>query len=335
MANIGKRIEWVDVSKGVGIILVVLGHTSFQLRNIIYGCHMPLFFFLSGIVFQREKYDFGGIVKSRFNSLIIPYVFFYLITYFYWLFVEKSMRSFDIEWWQPLLGLFYGSQWHDLMIHNGILWFLPCLFITQILVYLIGAAKKVYVQVGLIVICVFIGLLFKENLPWGINIALVASQFFFVAWLLRTKTQIRDVKLPVSLFSFIILFTVYVLGKYFFHNEVDMAQCIYSNVFLFEIFAYIGIAAIIMLSITLCHISKPIKQILCYLGENSLVIFALHQPVSRIVRFIIEKVNGGMDIQQNILWSLIATAIIILILWPLIIVYNRYCKSFLKIFYIK
>ena len=41
-----KRIEWVDMLKGFGIILVMLGHASFPetLITEIYTFHMPLFF---------------------------------------------------------------------------------------------------------------------------------------------------------------------------------------------------------------------------------------------------------------------------------------------------
>lgn len=63
------RIEWVDAAKGVGIILVVIGHAIVGLRdgslipkdgtlayilNLIYSFHMPLFFFLSGIFIARR-----------------------------------------------------------------------------------------------------------------------------------------------------------------------------------------------------------------------------------------------------------------------------------------
>ena len=108
-----KRIEWVDVAKGIGIFLVVLGHTSAQLRNLIYGFHMPLFFFLSGVVFNKEKYSIKGFVKSRFNSLILPYIFFYVLTYVYWLLIERSMRSFDCDWWQSGCHRAVGEVYHN------------------------------------------------------------------------------------------------------------------------------------------------------------------------------------------------------------------------------
>lgn len=61
-----QRLMWIDISKGVGIILVVVGHTSRGILTAgisddawllpiidaaIYAFHMPLFFILSGVTF--------------------------------------------------------------------------------------------------------------------------------------------------------------------------------------------------------------------------------------------------------------------------------------------
>ncbi len=53
-----KRIEWIDTAKGIGIVLVVVGHTSFvpkAMINLIFAFHMPLFFFLSGCVYKKKS----------------------------------------------------------------------------------------------------------------------------------------------------------------------------------------------------------------------------------------------------------------------------------------
>lgn len=59
-----KRIEWLDAAKGIGIILVVLGHAiitpirntgsvSLFLFNIIYYFHMPFMIYLSGAAYEQ------------------------------------------------------------------------------------------------------------------------------------------------------------------------------------------------------------------------------------------------------------------------------------------
>lgn len=76
------RIGWIDIAKGVGIILVVFGHVLVGMRaaglgsenpwminsqNIVYSFHMPLFFFLAGLNVDRSLQNRGttGLVIGR------------------------------------------------------------------------------------------------------------------------------------------------------------------------------------------------------------------------------------------------------------------------------
>ncbi|SUY94743.1 acyltransferase [Klebsiella pneumoniae] len=86
------REAWVDYAKGIGIILVVFGHvnrglysagiqlsgSSYLLTDsIIYSFHMPLFFFLSGLVFLRNPWIKRGktsFVISKIDTIVYPYV---------------------------------------------------------------------------------------------------------------------------------------------------------------------------------------------------------------------------------------------------------------------
>ena len=84
-----KRIEWVDLAKGVGILLVVYGHVILGIHDadigfsginydiqhsVIYTVHMPLFFFLSGLFAIRwVKRDAKVAILQKVKSLLIPY----------------------------------------------------------------------------------------------------------------------------------------------------------------------------------------------------------------------------------------------------------------------
>lgn len=93
---IGSRIGWVDTAKGLGIILVVLGHV---LRGVIgdvlltrtptvefvdtwiYAFHMPLFFFVSGLFLSRSAAKPGReFVRDRIAMIAYPYFVWSLIT---------------------------------------------------------------------------------------------------------------------------------------------------------------------------------------------------------------------------------------------------------------
>ena len=64
-----KRIEWIDVCKGLGIFLVFIGHTnvsqlSCTLYDWIYSFHMPLFYMLSG----------SGIIRLLLSFVVLTYL---------------------------------------------------------------------------------------------------------------------------------------------------------------------------------------------------------------------------------------------------------------------
>ncbi|MBP9989017.1 MAG: acyltransferase family protein, partial [Ruminococcus sp.] len=70
-----KRIDWIDMAKGYGMILVIIGHIvadkgiAFRL---ISSFHMPLFFVLSGYLFSNKK-TFKEFFIKKVKSLVVPY----------------------------------------------------------------------------------------------------------------------------------------------------------------------------------------------------------------------------------------------------------------------
>lgn len=51
------RVAWIDMAKGIGILLVIFGHSGISKvpLAVIYTFHMPIFFFLSGLVLNVKK----------------------------------------------------------------------------------------------------------------------------------------------------------------------------------------------------------------------------------------------------------------------------------------
>lgn len=87
----GQRIVWPDWAKGIGILLVVVGHvwrglyhaglpigdaTFHIVDTLIYNFHMPLFFFVAGLFFtyQFQRTDLGHFLWTRVSVLIWPLI---------------------------------------------------------------------------------------------------------------------------------------------------------------------------------------------------------------------------------------------------------------------
>ena len=69
-----NRIDLYDFLRGIAMIIVMVQHCNFPFGWYLLPFHMPLFFFLSGMVVGgRELPSFGKYAWSKFKRLMIPY----------------------------------------------------------------------------------------------------------------------------------------------------------------------------------------------------------------------------------------------------------------------
>lgn len=125
------RIGWIDNARGIGIILVVMGHIvsntgSFPLSYVIYAFHMPLFVFLTTILMKDQNWL--DVLRGKIKSLIIPY-FTYLIM--------VGIICAPMEFYNSMKGgiifsarLFLGGNF--LFNSFGAFWYVPALYVSLI-----------------------------------------------------------------------------------------------------------------------------------------------------------------------------------------------------------
>lgn len=97
-----KRIIYIDYAKAFAIFLVVLGHTgglNTTLRNVVYSFHLPLFFILSGMVFNEKKYeiDYMDFIVSKIKTLLIPYLKYSIYILVFYFFVYMYLKELDFN----------------------------------------------------------------------------------------------------------------------------------------------------------------------------------------------------------------------------------------------
>lgn len=106
-----NRIPVIDIMRGLGIILVVMGHISCEphLSCWIYSFHMPLFFFISGMSFfvaGKKMY-----IWKQVKHLLIPYLFFSILSFVYWRWFELPFREdTDVNAMEQFLNIFIAKS---------------------------------------------------------------------------------------------------------------------------------------------------------------------------------------------------------------------------------
>lgn len=123
-----ERNQTIDIAKGVGILLVVLGHNPLvweekgELYRVIFSFHMPLFFFLSGVFLNPGK-GWGETIREKADALLKPYLVTLLpLVVFGALFKGEPLGG-------ALMGLLYGT---GRTIPWDPLWFLPHLLLVTL-----------------------------------------------------------------------------------------------------------------------------------------------------------------------------------------------------------
>ena len=189
-----KRLNWLDIAKGITILLMVLGHTSIPsvLSNFIWAFHMPLFFIASGWATNWQKTDFVGFIKRKFRTLLVPFLAYSLIV----------LLIYTLQGWGDF------NHW----IRNGwvsyALWFIPVLFLASLFAKVIYSIKNRYLLFG----CAFMfasisGVLsfYKIHLPWTMSSVPFATFLIVVGTELKQfNTTIADSKLWHILFLFFV-----------------------------------------------------------------------------------------------------------------------------------
>lgn len=295
-----SRIVWIDLAKGICIFLVVFHHVTVAL-NIDYpfstqltSFRMPLYFILSGLFFKQYE-GFVGFLKRKTNKLLIPFLFFLLITSVlpcWFIRHDLSLKYFFTEMNGPL--------------YNYTIWFLLCLFEINLLFYFIQwiagllDSKHQTVIVGLLSVCLGIcGLvigIYGQTIPLYVGTTLTALPFFAFGWWLRRHSNFLSS--PLNLRYDLPLMVV---------CGIIVLYCASPVVFSFNLipkegafFVHLcGIAGTMMVLI-LAKILKHIPLV-SFWGRYSIIVLCTHEVVILVLSGLIGKVLHGVPLLMTVL----------------------------------
>ncbi|MDQ0207168.1 acyltransferase family protein [Alkalicoccobacillus murimartini] len=323
-----KRVRWIDTAKGIGIILVVMSHAPINdtFKDFLFAFHMPLFFYLSGIVYKTSTISPGSFLLKKARGLLLPYFLFSFITYVLWFFVTRHFpftSGDDVDPVVPFSGIFISTPQDYQLTYNPAIWFLTCLFVVEVLFYFYDRISKGRGLPIFLISCGILGyassMLFESNaLPWSILVALTAIVFYGLGYL--TKHVWSTISWPFVIPAVSLLFFVTYVAHTFNSERIDMRGNVYGEVWFFYLGAIAGAVAIILLAHKLARFN-----FLVYLGQFSIVILVLHFTALNLVKASVYYGLGyEMSDTTTLPWTLFYTTVTLLLMIP--------CIMFLKQF---
>ena len=170
-------------------------------------------------------------------------------------------------------------------------------------------------------------------LPLCLNIAVLAIPFLAIGhqFYTRIETYIsQGYSMPKVCAVFMILLVVFIAGYKYFCPSINMLNNEVSPFYLFYGFAIIGSLLVLYIANLLTR-TERLCGVFCWIGRNSLVIMCVHEPLKRIVLFILSKTLflPIETMRENLLFSVMATIVVVLFCAPFVIFINRYCPIIL------
>ena len=323
------RIPWIDNCKALAISLVALGHVQsiYLVNEIIFAFAMPAFFFLSGYTFERSaNAPFATLLRKKCRSLIIPYIGFSAILFAFWFFVR---RNFGLSYqtdatvtdvlWQILCGTNSTSFVTPL-------WFLTCLFMTEILFWGLLRLKK-KMRIFLIALLFIPGLIYWTymdilHLPhifWNLDQACFYLAFLAIGFVTSKKNLAENYLCSLKRNLFVVVASALVFALAFVAREKTTSPLVFFS--MQAVMCYTGLLAFVA-------IVKNLKNnvVLNFIGQNTLTILALHIMVQSLLRGILFKIFHVAPemLESSLIAGLAMTAVTLLALVPVILFINRF-----------
>ena len=294
-----RRLDHLDMVKGIGIFFVALGHMediATGTRVWISSFHMPLFFIVTGILMavrNEPARDFAECVRKRAKGIIVPYLWFSLSYFIIDIANLNVVHNIDLHTFIVDTidsATFYGMS---------VLWFLPALFCASVgFLFLKKKYPDRIVAILLIVIAVVsyvIKLQFAKiyevhedslvitsliNIVYIFLRAAIAQSFVgygYYAKRLFDRYSERGSKImgyissrPGSFITGCVLLAVNIMLAMK-NGCADLRNVILNNVAIYYIAAFAGCFGIILI----CRAIPAIKPV-TYFGRNSIIVMACH-----------------------------------------------------------
>lgn len=258
-----KRKQWLDILRCLAIILVVFGHqvqwfgAYFAYTSPI---KIPLFFAISGYLFNPRDLDTKRFIAAIFKKLVFPYLALAIIS---------SVASI------PITGIYTFEKNLQAIFSGESFWFMPCLIIAEIIFYI---QHKISTNIRIIIVLSILCFIFGQWLYRLsiFNFAMVNIAFQVQLYLLMGKIFRKYegriiniplyVALPCIILYIILCFIGFKLGlTSTFDPHLSQYACMPYVLFLI----FLGNTILF----GLCPRIAQWPSLLVFIGQNTLVVY--------------------------------------------------------------
>lgn len=285
-----KRIEHIDVMKGIGIFLVIVGHTGGSFASWIYSFHMGLFFWIAGFVMSTKTLDTRNIlyIKKKIRKVLFPYFCFWSISVIRLYMILKG----NVSIFKCIKGLLFGGSYLEYIL-NFPLWFFELYFISVVIFFFFVKYINKNIQLILMLIVAIGTTWFQSKYPgrpiFHINVlpaALVYCYFGYYSYKLLDKVS-NKLYYRISI-GLLLMFIGWYISTINGGNISQINSCLY----------YVGSFCSI---IGLYIISRKFEgnEFIKKLGRESMYILGIHSLLSKYASQFVEYVFTEFNISTD------------------------------------
>ena len=311
-----KRLQWVDVAKCITIYLVVLAHMFLEnqwLWSYIYSFHMPLFFLISGMLHKDDS--FKTVVSKSTKRLLVPYAFFFCISYVWWIYFAYIRNSsgmyppVSVEGciMKPLLGMLLGNLHHTSYSYstNVALWFLIALFEMKILMTVFLRVKTLlfkYLLICLWFVATWFVVQCEMELIYSLSSMLKSLPYFFAGYYIKgiiSEHNLSDKPMRAVAICVLSVFVSAYGNTLLMNAEIGSPAVRY----LFStLLAPCGILMLVSFSMSLSPLTEKgmIARSIRYISDNTLSIMGIHilfnGTMSGFVKIVLDVNTSAMPL---------------------------------------
>ena len=280
----GGRIYWINLSKVIGMYLMIIGHLAIindYVIQLIFSFHMPLFFIMSGMFHHPRalRETFGKVVKSLF----VPFAIMTLIWIMYYFICRIKNHLPLSDFWSYIAGSII-SPGHDFLMFHPLciyLWFIMALAIIKILASVFNnkALHCIVSVLGVLLDIILTRL--HISLPLTLNSVLITMPFFTIGYMFSSFFTHKFSSITETCLLVFGVLVVFVAGTY--NGTVDININLYgNNIILYLICGIAGSIAVFSLS-KLLHVMIPREhKIINVLSNGTLLMVGFSKFLSSI-----------------------------------------------------